>query len=327
MKFFVLPFFALLLFTACSTKKYYEPENTSDKIELNKQTMSSEIRSMNKNSATLFNNKFITKEGISKDNLPEGFDFLNFTDDGQVIATNYLNKILIGEEEKILKDVVVAASKRDDKLALVYSNNTMELLDLNTSKTLFKEYGSLSLANDTRIANPLFIGNLILFPALNGKLIVVSSVTNEAVRNIAVDVDNEFNNIIFLDVEKEKETLIIASPNKLVLVSSKDVISKDYDLRDIIVRDGNIYIATVDGHIIKLNLNLEELAKRKYKYAKIHALAHTGSLYALESQGYLINISEDFSSDTVYKFNFDNEKRSIALGNKIYYNSDYITLP
>jgi hypothetical protein len=48
----------------------------------------------------------------------------------------------------------------------------MELIDINTDKTLFKEYLPLSLANDTRISNPLFMGNLILFPSLNGKVII-----------------------------------------------------------------------------------------------------------------------------------------------------------
>ncbi len=80
----------------------------------------------------------------------------------------------------------------------------MELIDVNTDKTLFKEYLPLSLANDTRISNPLFMGNLILFPSLNGKVLILSSATNEVVRNISVETDSEFKNIISLEVEKKK---------------------------------------------------------------------------------------------------------------------------
>lgn len=40
-----------------------------------------------------------------------------------------------------------------------------------------------------------------------------------------------------------------------------------------------------------------------------------------------INISDDFKTDTIYEFSFDNEKRLIAVDNKIYFDSDYITLP
>ena len=278
MKSILLSIVAIALFTACSGKKYYEPEETSSNIELNKKSMSSSIKSMNRVGGTLEDNEVITKQGISSFKLPEGFEFLNFTDDGKVIATNYIDKILIGDRERTVKDVVVAASRKDEKLALIYSNNSMELIDINTDKTLFKEYLPLSLANDTRISNPLFMGNLILFPSLNGKVLILSSATNEVVRNISVETDSEFKNIISLDIEKKSESLIVANPNKIVSISARDVISKDYDIRDMILKDGYIYIATVDGHIIKLTPNLEEVAKRKYKYAKFHALAYGSSL-------------------------------------------------
>lgn len=327
MKYILISLSALFLFTACSGKKYYEPENVSSNIELNKESLPSTIKSKNSIGATLQDNKVVTKNGISNTELPEGFEFINLTDDGKVIATNYINKILIGKEEKTLKDVVVAASIKNDKLAVVYSNNTIELIDLKSNKTLFKEYLTISLANDTRIANPYFMGSLILFPTLNGKVIIVSTLNNESIKNIAVDPDNEFNNIISLNVIEKTQTLIVATPNKIVSISPKEILSKEYELRDIIVDKENVYIATVDGHIMKLTANLDVIAKKKYKYAKFHALAFSNSLYGVESQGFLVNIKEDFSLDTVYKFSFDNEERMIAIGNKIYFGNDYITLP
>lgn len=327
MKYLLISISALFLFTACSSKKYYEPENVSNRIELNKESMSSSISAMNKIGATLESKKIITKDGLSDSKLPEGFDFLNITDDGRIIATNYIDKILIGNEEKVLKDVVVAASLKNGKLALVYSNNTIELIDINTSKTLFKEYLEISLANDTRITNPYFMGNLILFPTLNGKVIIVSSITNESVKNISVDPDNEFNNIISLNVIESSQTLIVASPNKIVSISPKEILSKEYEIRDIIVNKEDVYLATIDGRIIKLTPNLNEVSSKKYKYAKFHALAFTDSLYAVESQGFLINIKEDFKEDSVFNFSFDNEEKMIAIGNRIYFNSNYITLP
>jgi hypothetical protein len=327
MKYFIISLSALFLFTACSSKKYYEPENVSSNIELNKESMSASIESMNKIGATLDNKKIITKKGISSFELPEGFDFLNETEDGKIIATNYIDKILIGNEEKNVKDVVVAASIKDNKLAVVYSNNTIELIDLNSMKTLFKEYLQISLANDTRITNPYFMGNLILFPTLNGKVIIVSSLTNESIKNISVDPDNEFNNIISLNVIESSQTLIVASPNKIVSISPKEVLSKEFEVRDIIVNKEDIYLATIDGQVIKLTPDLNVVSSKKYKYAKIHALAFTDSLYAVESQGFLINIDKDFKEDIVYKFGFDNEERMISIGNKIYFDSKYIILP
>lgn len=327
MRYIISAIFIIFVFNACSGKKYFEPEELSKGLNLEKNSIKSDIKSMNKIGATLDDNKIITKEGISSFELPEGFEFINLTNDGKIIATNYIDKILIGNEERVVKDVVIAASVKDNKLALIYSNNTIELIDMSNNKTLFKEYSTLSLANDTRITNPYFMGNLILFPTLNGKVIIVSGINNESVKNIAVDPDNEFNNIISLNVIESTQTLIVASPNKIVSISPKEILSKSYDLRDIIVKGQDIYIATIDGQVIKLTANLEEVSKKKYKYAKIHALAFTDSLYAIESQGYLININDDFNSDTVYDFSFDNEDRMIVIGNRVYFGSKYITLP
>lgn len=327
MKSILISLSALVLFTACSGKKYFEPQDTSSNIELNKSSISSSIKSFNKVGATLNDNRFITKAGISNTELPEGFEFLNFTEDGRIIATNYIDKILIGNEEKVIKDVIVAAAVKNEKLAIIHSNNTMELIDLNTNKTLYKEYLPISLANDTRIANPLFFGNLILFPTLNGRVLIVSSVNNEQIKNIAVDHENEINNIIELSVIEDTQTLIVASPNKIVSISPKEILTKSYKLRDIVVAGKDIYIATIDGQLIKLSASLDEIAKKKYKYAKFHALAFTNSLYAVESQGFLVNINSDFTKDTIYDFSFDNSDRMISIGNNIYYGSKYITLP
>lgn len=327
MKYILASVITLLIFTGCSGKKYFEPENTKNDLKVVELDMPDTIKSMNRSGATLNDNSFITKNGVSKVKLPEGFSFINTTEDGKVIATNYKDKILIGDKELPFKEPVIGATVKGDKLALIYSNNTLELIDLKLNKTLFKDYLPLSLANDTRTTNPYFMGNLILFPTLNGKVVIISALTNESVKNIAVDPDGKFNNIIFLHVIESSQTLIVATPNKVVSISPKEILAKDYELRDIVVNEQDVYIATIDGQIIKLTSTLNEVAKKKYKYAKIHALAFSNSLYAVESQGFMINISEDFINDTVYKFGFDNEKRMIAIGDKIFFDSSYITLP
>ena len=327
MKHFLILLTTLFILTGCGSKKYFEPEDVKSSLSIEESTLSSSIKSMNREGATLEDGTIITRDGISKFKLPENFNFLNVSNTGKVLATNYKDTLLIGNEELKLENIVVAASLKDNKLALVYSNNSLELFDINTKKTLFKEYLTISLANDTRIANPHFMGNLILFPTLNGKIIIVSSKTNESVKNISVDLDSEFNNIIFLTVIQNKQTLIAASANKIVTISTKNILSKDYEIRDIITNGENIYLATIDGRLVKLNLALEELESKKFKYSKIHALAYTDSLYAIESQSFLIRLNEDFTNDKVYNFDFDNEERLIVIENKIYTDSREITLP
>lgn len=327
MKHFLILLAIVFLVTGCGSKKYFEPENVKSTLKVEESTLSSSIKSMNRDGATLEDGTIITRDGISDFKLPENFDFLNVSNTGKILSTNYKDTLLIGNEEFKFDNIVVAASLKDNKLALVYSNNSIELFDIESKKTLFKEYLTISLANDTRIANPHFMGNLILFPTLNGKIIIVSTKLNESVKNISVDLDNEFNNIIFLKVVEDKQTLIAATANKIVTISTKNILSKDYEIRDILINNEDVYIATIDGRLIKLDLALEEIQSKKFKYSKIHALAYTNSLYAIESQEFIINVNEDFTNNRVYNFNFDNEERLIVIGNKIYTDSKEITLP
>ena len=96
---FFLLIASVFLFTACSGKKYFEPEDVSSDIKLNKESMSSSITSMNKIGATLDDKRIITEKGISSFELPENFDFLNTSSDGKIIATNHIDKILIKNQE------------------------------------------------------------------------------------------------------------------------------------------------------------------------------------------------------------------------------------
>ncbi|TLS73258.1 hypothetical protein FE246_01880 [Aliarcobacter thereius] len=317
----------IFLISGCSGKKYYEPTDIEGEFEVSKKSMKSYIKSMNKIGGTLENGVFVSELGLSEMNLAKDFNFINLSDDKKIIATNNLDKILIDNIEINTENPVIAASLVGDRLAVIYSNNSVELFDINSNKTLFKEYFSLSLANDVRVTNPVFMGSLVLFPTLDGRLIIVSLVSNEIVRNIAVDPDNEFKNIIALGLLNNDETLIVASSNKILSISPRDTISKEYNIRDIIFKEDKIYLANIEGEIIKMNSSLDEESSIKLKYAKILALAYSESLYALESQGFLINLDKNLDSEKVYKFYFDNEKRVLSIDNKLYFDKNYIELP
>ncbi len=320
MKYFLILLTSLFIFTGCSSKKYYEAEDTLGSYDTNTASLNDKIISFNKVGATLDNGEIITKSGVSNFKLKEGFEFINLSDK-IVIATNYKDKILLDKEELTLSTGIVAASIKDNILALVFMDNSIGIYDLKDKKMVMKEYYSKSIANDIRIANPYFMSNLILFPTLDGKVIVVSSESKKVLKTIVVDADGKFNNIIFLDVVND--TLIASTTSKVVSVGSGTVNLKSYNIRDIIAHDDLIYIATIDGQIIKTDISLNILDRRKYKYAKFYALAYGTSLYALESQGYLINISNDFKTDKIYDFSFNNEEKVIAIDDTIYYEDEY----
>ncbi|WP_072679751.1 hypothetical protein [Arcobacter sp. LA11] len=317
--------FAGLIFilAGCAGKEFYEPEYTVGDYENNKASLAGDIISMNKDGATLDSGEIITKRGVSKFKIPEGYNFLNISDD-VVIASNYKDSVLLDKKEIKVGGVVIAATLKENKLALLFSDNSIQLYNTDTDKILLKEYFTHSYVNDTRIANPHFMSNIILFPTLDGKIVVVSEANNKVIKNIVVDANGEFNNIIFLDVIKD--TLVAATANKVISVGDGVLNLKDYNVRDIISVDDNIYIATIDGQIVKTDISLNIINRKKYKYAKFYALAYGTSLYALESQGFLINISNDFETETIYDFDFDNEQKVIALDDTIYYDDEYMIL-
>ncbi len=320
----ILLFVGLIFILAgCAGKEFYEPADTVGDYENNKASLSGDIISMNKDGATLDSGEIITKKGVSKFKIPEGYNFLNISDD-VVISSNYKDTVLVDKKEIKVGGVVIAATLKENKLALLFSDNSIQLYDTNTEKTLLKEYFTHSYVNDTRIANPHFMSNIILFPTLDGKIVVVSNANNKVIKNIVVDADGQFNNIIFLDVIKD--TLVAATANKVISVGDGILNIKDYNVRDIISVNDSIYIATIDGQVIKTDISLNIIDRKKYKYAKFYALAYGTSLYALESQGFLINISNDFKTETIYDFDFDNEQKVIAIDDTIYYDDEYMIL-
>ena len=322
MKYLLVLISTLFVFTACSKKQYFEPEDTHSFGKSSK-SIDSSINSFNRDGATLKNGQFISSQGISNIKLPEGYEFININEN-KVLATNNKDKILVDGKEILINSVVVAATLKDDILAIVNSDNSIMAYDLRDDKVIFKEYLTKSLANDNRIAAPYFMSNLILFPTLDGKIIVVSSQNYKIIRNIIVDADGQFNNIIYLNVVNN--TLIAASSNKIISVGDGILNIKDYSLRDIISHDTDIYLATIDGQIIKTDISLNVMDRKKYKFAKFYALAFGDSLYALESQGYIVNIANDFKSDKIYDFSFNEEDKVIVFGDTIYIDDEYIKL-
>ncbi len=317
---------ALSLFQGCSSKKHFEVEDTAGTFANPRHALLYDIKSFNANSATLKNGTFITKEGVSKITLPEDFTFLNMSSSGEVLAANSKNQLMVGTKNHIIDmdNIVVAASKKDNIIAVIFIDNSIALYDTNSSKVTYKEYLSPALSNDTKIANPVFLSNIVLIPTLDGQIKVIDIANAKLVRNIVVDTKKDFKNITFLDVIGEK--MIAATKHKLISVGAKNLGIENYNIRQIIVKDDYIYIATIDGTIIKLDSQLNEIAKRKYKFAKIYALVYTDALYALESQGYMIKISPDFNSDEIYDFSFNEDSKVIAIGNKLYFQDRYIEI-
>lgn len=316
----------LALFQGCSSKKYFEPEEVYDS-NIESYQLGSSIDHINSDGATLDNGKFISKTGVSSEFLEEGFRFLNKNND-TLLSTNDESILAIvknGQTKKVaFEQNIVSATIEGDLVAMSFIDNSISLYDITQQKVVFKEYLSLSILNDVRITNPMFLTSLVLFPTLDGKIVIVDKNKKTIYKTINIDPQNEINNIIYLNAIGD--SLVAATPNKVFSFVNGRVKAIDMDVKNVAVNGKNIFVSTLDGRVIKFDENLNELDSKKFKFAKFHAMVFGKNLYVLESQGYLIKIDKDFQTSEVIDFSFDEEEKVMSIDNTIYFEDSYITL-
>jgi len=326
--FTLIVFSSIILFQGCSSKQYFEPENTSS-IDIDVYDIDSKIVDFHTTGATLDDHGFISVDGVSSLTLDEGFRFLNqnksitlSTNDDAILQVRYNDT----KKEKIqFSKNIVSASIEQGLIAFILIDNSIGLYDMETKKIVLKEYLTPSILNDTRIASSLLLNSLFLFPSLDVKVVIVDTTNRAIYKTINLDPEGDINNIIYINALGN--TLIAATNNKVFTFANGNVKTVSEDVRDITANDKNIFVATLDGRIIKYDQNLKELASQKFKFAKFYALAYgKNDLYALESQGYLIKLDSDLNKYNVYDFSFDDEDKVFSLKNKIYFEDSFIIL-
>ena len=317
---------SVLIFSGCSSKKYYEPENTVNHSVTIKDSTSI-ISSISPNGATLENFKFISKDGISETPLKDGYEFLNNVD-GTIIASDTNGSLYIkkGKKENYykFKKRVVAASVFETYVSLVFLDNSVAIYDINKKSTTFKEYYKTSFLNDVKIANPIFLSTVVLCPTLDGKIIVINFKTNQVVKTINIDPESKINNIIYF--KTINDTLIAATNKKLFVFENGKVKIQNINIKDVVVTKSNIYVATLEGELIKYNHALTKLLSKKYRFAKFYTIGFTKYLYALESQGYIVRLDNNFENEIVFDFSFDEDNEAIIIDDTLYFDDNYILL-
>ena len=325
MKIFFLSALFIFIFTGCANKKYFEPEQTDGSLDAKEIITPSFISSINAKGATLDNFMVLDEVGITQNKLPNGFYFLNNID-GHIIAASKSKELLFVDTNITLefKENVVSASFKDDILALVFANNSIGLYDIKNKIFKLKKYFNHSFLNDTRIAMPIFLNKIILFPTLDGQVIVVDKGSNKVVKTLSIDAKNEVKNIILLEVIDN--IMIAASPSKIIVLNQGNIKTKEFFIQSYFLDDKFIYIASLDGTIYKFDLTLNMIAKKKFKFAKFQALALGEYLYAIESQGFIVRLSKDFKQSNVYKFPFEEDEKMFVSKNKLYLENKLLIL-
>jgi len=294
-----------LLFSACSTKEVYEPiklDTPWKKFE----TTKSAIIDTSSNVALLEDRTVLTRDGNYDIKVKENERVISSSDgwlisasiDGNITLTSQSNATIVKNLE--LKKTVAGASVDGDEIAILFADNEIAIYDINSNSVLFKEQGSKYIATDSRIVNPYFMKGLILFSTLDGKVIIVNGKLKKRLRTIIVSSEENFNNIISIDLIENK--IIAATSYELLAMAKKELRAK-YEIRNILFDEDRIYIATKQGEVLSLTSNLEVISKVKFPFAHFYGMvSKNGKLYILEKEGYMLVVDQTTFDYTVHEF-------------------------
>ncbi|WP_143000221.1 MULTISPECIES: hypothetical protein [unclassified Helicobacter] len=165
----------------------------------------------------------------------------------------------------------------------------------------FSQKGSSVVAVNELIAAPLFLESIVVFPTLDGRLLVVSTKDFSVQRNIIISSDKFFNNIIYL--EGDDTRIFAATPKKLISIISGQEFSYSAQIKDVLFYGGYIYVITLDGKFAQLNHTLREINTEKFPYASLNGMVvANNTFYTFEKfGGFIIGISLDDFSYKVYQ--------------------------
>jgi len=318
-----------LIFSGCSSKKYFEPEQTFSASGA-ATSYGDAIVDQSRDGATLKSGHYIGKAGISKINLGQGYRFLSESSH-YALATNPegLLKIIKKSNGSVLRTVdmkvpIVSAAIENGMIAYILNDNTFGLYSVSKDKKIVENKSEITYAIDTRAATPMFIDNLAVLPMLDGKLVVIDKNDPENATVIYLSSENVFNNVIYLS--RSGNTMVAATPKKLITIGSEGQEELRANISDVAIANGVIYLFTKEGEIIKLDKALNEKAKKKFKF--VHFSASTavgGRVYGLDQQGSLIVLNANLTKSKIYDIG-EVKTPVFITGNKLYKDGKIIHL-
>lgn len=223
----------------------------------------------------------------------------------------------------------ISASLKGNLLAFLTTDNTSHIVSLESStdvanadlakdenadkdfenseevsqsyKSVFSQKGSAVLAVNQLIAAPLFLDSVVVFPTLDGRILVVSLQNYETQRNIIVSSEKFFNNIIYLQGDDVR--IFAATPKKLISIVSGQQFSYQEDIKDITFANGYLYALTLEGKVAQLDHTLREVNTKKFEYASLEGMSVANNvLYTYEKNGsFIIALDLENFSHKVYQ--------------------------
>ena len=317
-----------VFFSACSTKKIYEPTLVTGDWG-NYGTSAQTIVDVASNIALLESGKILSKEQTIALKIEDSFRILS-NSDGWIISSsidgNLSIKYIVDESMQKnfeLKKTIAAASIKDDTLAVLFADNEMALYSIATKELILKEKGNAQKVIDSRVVNPHFMNDLVLFFTLDGKIVIINSTLKKKLRTVIVSSEDNFNNIIYSKIIDNK--IIAATGHKILSMGEKEVRAK-YELRNLLAVDNTLFLSTKQGEVISFTPELQVNFKVKFPFAHfLGIITHEDKLYLLEKAGYLIEISKDLLEYKVYEVDIEDGYIFIS-GKKFYIDDEYISV-
>jgi len=326
---FFLALSSLLVFSACNSKQYFEPENTYPATHVS-YSYGGDVVDLSRNGATLSSGKYIGKAGITNISLGKGYRFLN-ENNTYVLATNPQGslKIIAKSTNTVSRLVafntpIVSATMRGDVVAYILNNNTFGIYRMNEDKKMLETRSEQIFAIDTRSASPLFVENLVVMPMLDGKIVIVSISNPRNAKVVYISNDKAFNNVIHLS--RVNNTMVAATPQRLITLGNVGQLEYRANISEVVVAYNMIYIFAKDGSVIALNHKLEVVGKKKFKFAHYAvATAFDNKVYALDQQGSLIILNSMLTQSKIYRLGEMSEPAFIT-GKTLYKDGQHIDL-
>jgi outer membrane protein assembly factor BamB len=316
---------AIVLFSGCSSKQYYNPEQTHN---ASSSSMGDTIIHYSRDGATLASGDVLTKKQRVNLKLEKGFHFINNSKNAAITADAHGKVNIVTKEGTVASatfpQAVVSATLIEKHLVYVLQNNTFGVYNFETKALDYSGKAQKAFAIDTRVANPLKVDSLVIIPTLDGKLTILDLNTFKISKEMYVSTETSLNNIIFL--ERFNNTLIAATPNKVLSISNKGKKELDTPISEVIIDNNALFVFAKDGRILKLDESLTIDSEKKFKFAHFSvAMVYDDKVYALDKQGYLIVSNKSFSQHKVYQISGVEGYAFVSEG-KLYYDGKIIEL-
>lgn len=325
---FTLTIVALAI-TGCGTKRqYFQPETLAGKVSYDG-SLPAAIADATREGATLENGQIITKQGLINVSLPTGFTYLT-EDNGKYVGVSTCGEMVIVDAQKNtlfkhkFEGAIASAQLKGNLIALVLASNELVLYDIKSNTSLLRLAQDKVLVLDSRIAAPYFLGDLIVFPTLDGKLVIVDEKSKKAIRDVVVSNEKFFGNIIYLQVLGDR--LVAATKSKVVSINPKSIAFLEADVKDVIVLENRIFVFTKDGRVMLTDADLKVIKERKFPFATFAGTIHGKFVYMIEKGGYVIATDTDLVSVNVYKLPDEVEERMFTTSDTLYYSNKFFKL-